>query len=217
MPVRMKTVLAFLAIAALAAGCAHKPPPPVVVAETPPPPPPPPPPPQPKCEALSEGCTGQNGTLARIRMSGFAISVPNGWTYAQQEDATVASNAGALFAVTTYANGADAKAAAANREVAFDAIVKLLGVSAPKHRVNWRTPLKETKAGALKVLLWQADDVAKGDKKGPVLVFGAELPDKSWILGAGFVPADDASESDKAILAATESLAPSPAAPAAAP
>ena len=213
----MKTVIALLAMAALSAGCGHKPPPPVAVVAPPPPPPPPaPPPPPPKCEALSEGCTGNNGTLARIRTSGFSVSVPNGWTYAQQDDATVASNANALFVVTTYAAGADAKTSAANREAAFDAIVKLLGVAPPKHRVAWRTPLKETKAGALKVLLWQADDSSKGDKKGPVLVFGAELPDKSWILGAGFVPADDASESDKAILAATESIAPSPPAPPAA-
>ena len=99
------------------------------------------------------------------------------------------------------------------REAAFVALVKLLGIATPKHHVAWRSPLKETKAGALKVLLWQSDDATRGDKKGPVLVCGAELPDKSWVLGAGFVPADDNTESDKAILAATESLAPSPPTP----
>jgi hypothetical protein len=206
----MKTANVLFGFALLAAACAHKTPPPVVPEPEPTEAPPPPPPPPPKCEALSEGCTGNNGTLARIRTSGFSVSVPNGWTYAQQDDATVASNANAIFVVTTYAAGADAKSSAANREAAFAALVKLLGIATPKHHVAWRSPLKETKAGALKVLLWQSDDAARGDKKGPVLVFGAELPDKSWVLGAGFVPADDNTESDKAILSAAESLAPSP-------
>ena len=55
----------------------------------------------------------------------------------------------------------------------------------------------------------------KTDKKGPVLVFGAQLADKSWVLGAGFVPKDDTSDADKAILTAIESIGPTP--PAAAP
>ena len=207
------------AFASLCVACHPKPPPP-----PPPPPapvveaPPPPPPPPPKCEAMSEACTGQAGTVARIRKSGFGIAIPQGWTYAQQDDATLVTTASAEFAVATYDAGADTKTTNANREAAFDALVKLLAVTAPKHKVAWGHAAKKSKVGALDMSLWQADDVARADKKGPVLVFGAQLPDKSFLLGAGFVAADDSTDADKAILAAIDSIAPLPAeAPAAAP
>jgi len=216
MPVFMKTVIAFLGVAVVCAACQHKPPPPPPpppppVAETPPPPPPPPPPP--KCEALSESCTGQNATHARIRKSGLSIVVPDGWTYAQQDDATIATSNAAVLVVTSYDAAVDAKAAEVNREAVFEGIVKLLGVTPPKHKVGWAHPKTKMKVGDLEMSLWQADDTTKGDKKGPVLVFGSQLPDKSWILGVGFVPADDTSDSDKAILAAIQSIAPTPASP----
>jgi hypothetical protein len=166
---------------------------------------------------MNESCTGQGGTLARIRKSGFSIAVPDGWTYAQGDDATIATAHNAVFAITTYEAGADAKAAAANRDGAFDALVKLLGISPPKRKVAWTRPSKKSKVGEIELSLWQADDVTKEDKKGPVLIFAAQLPDKSWLLGAGFVPADDATDSDKAILGSIQSIAPSPPAPPATP
>jgi hypothetical protein len=200
-----------LAVLCLSLGvaCHPKPPPPppappAPVAEAPPPPPPPPPP---KCEAMSEGCTGQAGTVGRIRTSGFGVAIPLGWTYAQQDDATVVTSSGAAFAVTTYDGGADAKAAAANRDAAFDALVKLLTMASPKHKVAWAHAAKKSKVGDLDMSLWQADNVARADKKGPVRVFGAQLPDKSFLLGAGFVSDDDKSDADKAILAAIDSIA----------
>ncbi len=199
----------------LAIACHPKPPPPppepAPVAEAPPPPPPPPPP---KCEAMSEACTGQAGTIARIRKSGFGIAVPQGWTYAQQDDATLVTTDSAEFAATTYDAGADTKTTNANRDAAFDALVKLLAVTPPKHKVAWGHAAKKSKVGALEMSLWQADDVIRTDKKGSVLVFGAPLPDKSLLLGVGFVSNDDKTDADKAILAAIDSIAPSAAAPA---
>jgi hypothetical protein len=212
MPVFMKTVIALLGVAALCAACQHKPPPPPPAPPPPtaePPPPPPPPPAPPKCEALSEACTGQNATHARIRKSGFSIVIPDGWTYAQQDDATVVTSNASVLAVTSYDAAVDAKAAEANREKVFEGLIQLLGVSPPKHKVAWAHPKKQ-KVGDLEMSFWQADDVTKADKKGPLLVFGAMLPDKSWLLGTGFVPADDTSDSDKAILAAVQSIAPTP-------
>jgi len=198
---------------ALCVACHPKPPPPP---PAPPPPvveaPPPPPPPPPKCEALGEACTGQAGTVARVRKSGFGVTIPLGWTYAQQDDATVVATSNAAFAVTTYDAGADAKAATANRDAAFDALVKLLTVTAPKHKVTWGHAARKSKVGDLEMSLWQTDNVARADKKGPVLVFGAQLPDKSFLLGAGFVSDDDKSDADKAILGAIDSIAPTPAA-----
>jgi hypothetical protein len=203
----MKNLIAVLGVAVLFAGCHHPPPP----APPPPPPPvvappPPPPPPPPKCEALSEGCVGQNGTVARVKRSGFGLAVPTGWTYAQTEDATIMTSNDAMLVVSTF----DLVSSEANREGAFAALVNLLGVSPPKHKVGWATPGKKTRVGGLDVSFWQADDVTKGLKKGPVLLFGTELPSKSWLLGAGFVPSDDKSDADKAILGAIESLGPLP-------
>jgi len=207
MPRSMKNLIALLGVVVLSAGCHHPPPP---VPPPPPPvvvvPPPPPPPPPPKCEAMSEGCTGQNGTVARVKRSGFSIGVPNGWAYAQTEDATVMASNDAMLVIATF----DLVASEANREGAFAALVNLLGVSPPKHKVTWATPAKKARVGGLEVSFWQADDVTKGLKKGPVLLFGAELPDKSWLLGAGFVPYDDKSDADKAILSSIESIGPIP-------
>ncbi len=214
-----KTLLPLLGLSAACialalSACHPKPPPPP---PAPPPPvaeaPPPPPPAPPRCEALGEGCTGQAGTVARIRKTGFGVAVPLGWTYAQQDDATVVNAGNAAFAVTTY-EGADAKTASANRDSAFDALVKLLAVTAPKHKVTWSHAAKKSKVGDLEMSLWQTDDVARADKKGPVLVFGAQLPDKSFLLGAGFVSDDDKSDADKAILGAIDSISPAPATPA---
>lgn len=152
--------------------------------------------------------------MARIRQSGFSVVIPDGWTYAQQEDATVATHDDAIVAMTTFGGWPDAKTTEANREHAFDALVNLLGVTSPKHRVVWTRPLQKRKTGSLELSLWQADDVTKAMKKGPVLVFGAELPDHTWILGAGFVPDDDKTDADKTIVGSVESIAPAPPPPA---
>lgn len=149
--------------------------------------------------------------VARVRHTGFSVAVPSGWAYAQQEDATVIAHDESIVAMTTFGGWPDGKTADVNRQHAFDALVNLLGVSPPRTPVAWAHPSAKRKT-SLDVSLWQADNVTKGMKKGPVLVFGAELPDHSWILGAGFVPADDKSDADKTIVGAIESIAPSPAA-----
>jgi hypothetical protein len=118
-----------------------------------------------------------------------------------------------MVVVSTF----DLVSSEANREGAFAALVNLLGVSPPKHKVGWTHPVKKSRVGALEVSFWQADDVTKGLKKGPVLLFGTELPDRTWLLGAGFVPDDDKSDSDKAILASVESIVPTPPPPPASP
>jgi len=163
---------------------------------------------------MSEGCIGQNGTFARVKRLGYGLGVPNGWAYAQTDDATVMTSNDAMVVVSTF----DLVSSEANREGAFAALVNLLGVSPPRHKVVWASPRKKVRvASGLEVSFWQADDVTKGLKKGPVLLFGAELPNKSWLLGAGFVPDDDKSDADKAILGSIESVGPTPPPPAASP
>jgi hypothetical protein len=208
----MKTAVA---VAALAAGAVlglacHSPPPPPPAPPPPPvapPPPPPPPPPAPKCEALGEACTGH--AIARIRTSGFSIVVPDGWTFAQQPDATVMAQGASILGVTTYeTNPMDPTLSDTNRERAFQLLVNLLGVTTPR-RLVWAKPSKKTRVGNLEMSLWQTEDVTKGLRRGPMLIFGTPIVG-TWILGAGFVPADDNTDADRTIFGSIESIAPSP-------
>ncbi|HEY1693759.1 MAG TPA: hypothetical protein VGG39_16445 [Polyangiaceae bacterium] len=205
----MKNVVALFGVTAIVlAGCHHVPPPAPPPPPPPPPvvaPPPPPPPPPPKCEALSEGCVGK--AIARIRSLGWSITVPDGWTYAQQDNATVITKGEAIMAITTFGGWPDPKIVESNRQQAFNDLVNILGVSPPKTPVAWAHPSTKRRGVQVEMQLWQSDNVTKGMKKGPMLVFGAELPDHRWVLGAGFVPDDDKTDADKTIVGAVDTIA----------
>jgi hypothetical protein len=147
--------------------------------------------------------------VARIRKSGFSLVVPDGWTYAQQEDATLMTQNESVLAVTTYeTNPMDPTFSETSREHAFQSLIYLLGVSAPK-KVNWAKPSKKTKVGNLEMSLWQTDNVTHGPKRGPMLIFGTPVVG-TWIFGAAFVPEDDKTDADKTIFGSIESIIPSP-------
>ena len=54
---------------------------------------------------------------------------------------------------------------------------------------------------------WQAEGAARGTKKGPLLIFADTGKEGDVLLGLGFVPDDDSSGADAAILASIESIA----------
>src|SRR6266567_4369656 len=94
----------FWAAAIVVAGCRSAPPPPPAK-----PPPPPPPaviaerPPPPKCETAEEACIARADTRARIpRISGLEITPPEGWTYAQGDELTMATGRNAVLGVSTH-------------------------------------------------------------------------------------------------------------------
>jgi hypothetical protein len=198
---------------AFAAGCSHPPPPkapdpPEEVEETPPPPPP-----KPKCEALDEKCSAKDDTRAKIAKTDLALTPPSGWTYAQTDAATVAQvdDGGATVAATGFEadpkEAGNAKKLADDRQAAFESLAKAIGVTPPKAKVNWKKkPDDVKKVAGLSVALWQLDGGARGDKKGPLLVFAADIADGKELIGIGFVPADDESGSDEAILKAIDSI-----------
>jgi hypothetical protein len=210
----MNRLGALVALVVLTAACSkHKPPAP------PPTPPPPPaaeakaevaPPPPPKCEALEEKCAATADTKATIAKTDLVFQPPSGWTYAQTAGATLAQ-AGDVAAVTTVV-GYDAgdpkdKKADANRDAAFEALQKLVNVGLKK-KVNWKKKPDDKRApGGLQVSLWQVDGATRGDKKGPLLIFSAPLDANNVLLGFGFVPDDDNSGSDAAIMKSIDSLA----------
>jgi hypothetical protein len=191
-------------------GCGPKPPPPqdpsAATEEAAPPPKVAPPPP--KCEALDEKCESKADTHAKIARSDLVFTPPSGWTYAQLSGATIAESADATVAVTGYeADPKDAKKDTANRDAAFGDLLKQLGIDNPgKKKVPWKKPDTAKPVGDLKLDLWEVKDWTRGSKKGPLVVVAGPAGEGKGILLIGFVPADDKSGADEAILKAIDSL-----------
>jgi hypothetical protein len=202
----------FWALAIVIGGCRSAPP-------LPPPPPPPPPPrtvvadpaPVPKCETAEEACVARADTRARIaRVSGFDMAPPEGWTYAQGDEVTMATGKNAVLGVTAHPTALDAKKERSLREETLELVTQKIGVAmARKKDVFWRKPDQKQKVGEIDLFLYQVDGSRRGGKKGPLLVFIAKLDDVHTLLGAGFVSYDDADNADRAILKAIGSIAPS--------
>ncbi len=199
---------ASLAIAGLAVACSSTPPP-----QPPEPEPPPPPkaevkPPPPKCESLDEKCEGGSGKKAKVVGVPFTFEPASGWTYAQEEKVSIAvSGEGGPALVVLSHDAGDSKTEGANRDAALEELVKRLELTLPgKKKVGWKKPAEVKNVGDLKVSLYQIEGAKRGDKKGPLLVFAAPLPEKKAMLGVGFVPEDDQTSADAAILQSIESL-----------
>lgn len=195
---------------AFAAACSKTPPPKPPEPEPPKPEPAkqaePPPAPK-KCETLDEGCKAEADTKARVARAPLQFVPATGWTYAQGETITIAqlSDDGPCIAMMTYEVG-DGRMEIVNREGALDVLAKQVGVTLPRKKPAWKRPDEQKKIGGLDVSMWQSDGGARGDKKGPLLVFDARIEGAKALLGIGFVPADDASAADEAILKSIESL-----------
>lgn len=209
MALRSWTLL-ILGAAALTAACGSTPPPVETPVTEPEPPPLPKEPEPPKCEALDEGCEAKEKTRAKIAKSELRFRPVKGWTYAQGAGATVAQAAGdgAAVALAEVETGTDAKAEPGNRDAALEGLAKQLNVTLPKKKVTWKKPLEEKAVGDMKLGLWQLDGAMRGEKKGPLLIFAAPVGEGTGkvILGIGFVPEDDSSGSDAAILESIETL-----------
>jgi hypothetical protein len=206
---RALTISALPLCLSLALGCGSTQPPPKEPPATqeaaPPPPPPPPPPP---CEALDEKCESKDDTHAKIARSDLVITPPVGWIYAQLSGATIAQKDDATIAVSGYeADAKDAKKDLANRDAAFAELLKQIGVDNPgKKKVNWKKPDAPNPVGDLKLDIWELKDWARGPKKGPLVVLAGPTSEGKGILLVGFVPTDDKSGADDAILKSISSL-----------
>lgn len=189
-------------LALVALGCKPPPPkpPPEPIAEAPPP--------APKCEALSEACTAKPGTKATIQRTEWSLQPPTGWTYAQEEDASIALSQGSAMVVTIY-DIPDAKKKIARRDEVVTAVTMKMGVAQRKKKLSWPAkPGTVMSVGTLKVLLYQFNGARLGLKDGPLLVFSSSLPDGKELLGVAFVPNDDKTNADEAIIKAIMSISP---------
>lgn len=168
----------------------------------------PPPPKKKKCESFDEACKALAGTKARVPQGLFTLEPPMGWLYAQLEGATVAKlpGAGPCVAVAAF-DSSDTKAELKNREAALEAVAKEAGLTLPKQKVVWKRPADKKDVHGLKVRLWQVEGAMRSEKKGPLLVFEAVSSDgKTTLVGVGFVPSDEATGADEAIMQSIESI-----------
>jgi hypothetical protein len=197
-------LLALPALVALSAGC--KPPPP------PPPPAPtaePAPPPPPKCEALSEKCEAKADTKAKVPNAAAAFNPTTGWVYAQLSSATIAQSGeqGPAIAFLGFEFPAkDAKKEAATRDATLSEVLKQLGMSPLKQKILWKTPEETEKINGFDVGLWQIKAGQRGTKKGSGVIAAAHVGEGKGVIAVGFVPDDDTSHAEEAIMKAIRSL-----------
>jgi hypothetical protein len=190
-------------------GCYLLPPPFSSTATTASPPPPSAPDPvPPKCEALLEQCMATESTRALVQDSGWTVAPPPGWTYAQNTEGTLVEAHGTALGVVAY--DVPAKKADHRRDEVLHAVLAKLGVTFPKAaKLTWpKHPDKVTKVGKIAVSLFQFDGASREKKPGPVLVFSARLSASKMLLGVGFVPDDDDTGADEAILKLIDSIGP---------
>ncbi len=204
MLVRSLKSLALAILVAASVGCAKPPPP------EPPPEAPPPPPPPPKCESFSEKCQSKADTRAKITSSDLVFSPAAGWIYAQQSSSTLAqaSETGPAIAFLGIDYDAkDAKKEVASKDAAVTELSKQLGLTPLKRKVSWKKPDDNKTISGMKVQLWQLEEAGvRGLKKGPLLVVSATAADGKAVVGLGFVPDDDKTAADVAIMKSIESL-----------
>jgi hypothetical protein len=203
---RLPKILALTMLAVAAAGCPKPPPPPPPPQAEPEPPPPPP-----KCESLGEKCEAKPDTKAKITSSSLVFTPAAGWFYAMQSSATIAqaSETGPGIAMMGYeGDPKDHKKDAAARDAAMAELVKQLGLAPLKRKVSWKKPDDTKAVGTLKLGLWQLEEAGqRGTKKGPLLVVAGPTGDgNKGVIGIGFVPDDDKSQADVAIMKSIESI-----------
>jgi hypothetical protein len=211
----LRAVSTVLAVTTLLLACAKpRPAPPPMAAAVDAGPPEPPPPP--KCEALGEGCTAKEDTRAAIAGTKLAFRPPAGWTWATEADATVAEKGKAAIVVIAKPITDKKKPP---RAAAFDAVVARLAVTMPKGKGKGKPkaagkpslpkkPDRKMVVGGAPMELFQLEAVERDGAKGPLLVFATRQGDEAVVVGAAFVPEDDASKSDAEVMSAIESLAP---------
>lgn len=203
--------------AALIAACGSKKPkvePPPEPEPEPVAPPPKPPPPPKKCESMDEDCVADAKTKARVARSAFVFTPVTGWKYAQLDAVTVVEpfEIGAASAFTVF--DVDPKKDKDSRDSALTDVAKSLSLTLPKPlRLNWKKPdPKSNKTiGDLKASAWQIEDVKRGDKKGSLLIVSAPVEASKALLAIGFVPSEDKSGADEAIMTSIDSISPAPA------
>lgn len=157
---------------------------------------------------MADDCVAKEDTKAKITKSALVFTPVKGWKYATTDDGTVAQpfEIGSALAITTF--DVDPKKDKEAKEAALDSLAKQLSLTLPKKKINWRDTSHKRPIGGVDSLLWQMDKVKRADKEGALLVVLMPLADSRSLLAVGFVPDDDKTGADEAIMTAFDSIAP---------
>jgi hypothetical protein len=199
--------VSLFALAVAVAACGSPPPPVEPVPTAAPTEEPPPEPPPKKCESLDEGCKAKIGTAAKIAGSDYVLQPPKGWIYARLDKATVAQidTKSAVLAIVGYEPDPKAPAAKKQRDTKLAELAELVGVQLPAPKTLPAKADQTKKKGDFTLLSWQWDKAKRGDEQGALLVLSAEQSGRV-LLGLGFVPENDSSNSDAGIMSAFDSI-----------
>jgi hypothetical protein len=154
---------------------------------------------KPKCESLSEACAATADTQARIAGSELVFIPPEGWNYAQEEEATVtepAEKASAVLGVASFEPG-DSEVKA--RDVAYQRLIEKLGITLPekfkrKYVPRWETPDGTKKNGDMEFKIWEAEGAKRAQDSGYLIVLLTAEPGGKKILGVAFSPNEKSAE-----------------------
>lgn len=167
-------------------------------------------PPPPKCEKLDEKCEAKGGQKAKIAGSLLVFEPVAGWVYAQTEKLTLAQageeDACQAVAGHEVADAKDAKKLEQTRQAELEALAAELKLTLPKTKVDWKKGEKY-EIGKLTVYRWALEKVARGAKKGDLLIVASQPEEGKAFLGVGFVPSDDDKSAEK-IVKSFDTLAP---------
>ncbi len=167
------------------------------------------PPPPAKCESLDDKCVGEAGKRARVVLRRLTFAPPPGWSYAQEDDQTIAMSGGARMALGIYDSPGDKdpRKIVKARDATLKQLLQRLSLTAPKKPMPWgRKADKVSKEGGLEISMWQIDGASLDKSHGPLLLAHARLPGAGGFVAIAFVPDDDKANSDEAILAAIASI-----------
>lgn len=188
------------------AACSEPPPP---KPQPPPPPPAPAPAPEPqpaKCETLKEACKSSPETQARIPGVAHVFAPPDGWTYAQLEEATVAQvgDEGAVMALTSFVREGKPTELGKKRIDLVKSLTELVLIEPPKVGTLIKSDQETTIAG-MKMQLWERKGAKRGKDNGALLILSTVIDDRE-LFGVGFAAKEDTSGTE-AILKALQTIA----------
>lgn len=150
-------------------------------------------PPEPKCISLKEKCTASATTRIKVGTHGVTVKIPEGWTYAKEEEFTLALPPEADVAVGfTDGESTDPDKIIASIAPLLERM-KITNVKMPALKMRLRKPQSTLDANGSPVGIWEVDKTANQgadpkikDVAGKLVVVAAKL-DGSVVVGAAFM------------------------------
>lgn len=155
-----------------------------------------------------DGDTGAR--QAQIIGTALAFTPPARWPLRHLSGHTIvqASKTGAALALAgvEFLPG-DAKEEEAAKDTMLAELARQLELGAIPRKMSWKKPDDVRPAAGMRIRFWSIEEVvSRGTSKGPLLVLWTPTGEGKGLVGLAFVPEDDRSQADVAIMKAIESI-----------